>query len=243
MTSVDLDGASEYLATSSAQLLGIADRFTLSLWARSAVPETVRRGLVAISESGGSANRLELMGHGPDLELVAYDGAGELAYQATYSGVLLAGEWQHLVVAYDAQLDTEPAVFVDGVLQAASGAVATGSAAVFTDSPRRIYLGTADPSISQPWRGTLGHAALWDEALGDVEIQEMAVRGHTIDLRQETGAYRGNDALVHYWRLGFDPAAPGLDYGPAGVPLDLDDPNGNIDASDVTPEAPVLMNP
>jgi hypothetical protein len=243
MASVDLDGASEYLASSSAELLGIADRFTLSVWAHRENVDATRRGLVALSGSQGSENRIELMAHGPDLELVAWNSAGELTYEATYSGVLLQGEWQHLVVAYDSQLDSEPAVFVDGELQAASGTVATGSAAVFTDSERRVYFGTANPSISQPWRGMLGHAALWGEALGDAEIQEMALGGHGIDLSQQTGAYQAQDALLHYWRLGFDPAAPGLDYGPADVPVDLDDPNGNIDASDVAPDAPVLLNP
>jgi hypothetical protein len=243
MASVDLDGASEYLASSSAEMLGMADRFTLSVWAHRETVDATRRGLVALGGSQGSENRIELVAHGSDLELVAWNSSGELAFGATYSGVLLQGEWQHIVVAYDSQLDSEPTVFVDGAMQAASGTVTTGSAALFTDSERRVYLGMADPSTSQPWRGMLGHAALWDQALGDAEIQEMALRGHSIDLSQQTGAYQGQDALLHYWRPGFDPGAPGLDYGPASIPLDLDDPNGNVDASDVAPDAPVLLNP
>jgi hypothetical protein len=57
----------------------------------------------------------------------------------------------------------------------------------------------------------------------------------------EVGAYHGQDALLHYWKPGADSAAIGLDYGPSAVSIDLDYPNGNVDASDIVPEAPTLV--
>ena len=78
-------------------------------------------------------------------------------------------------------------------------------------------------------------------ALGDDEIDEISLGGHALDLRADDGAYLASDALLHYWRLGEDPAAVGFDYGPAAISIDLDDPAGNVDAADIVPDAPVLL--
>jgi hypothetical protein len=238
MSSVDLDGTNEYLASSQALMVGVGDRFTFSMWARSTASDTQRRGLFALRGSAQVPGSLEVAATGRDLELAVYDASGGSVFQAGYTDALLPGEWQNLVVAYDAQLDSEPAVFVDGVLVSAS----TSSGAVaFSDGARHVLLGGGAVAATGTWQGTLGHAAVWDQALGDAEIAEIAAGGHALDPGVETGDYHGQDALLHWWKPGADPAAPGSDYGPAAVPIDLDDPAGNVDDSDVTPDGPVLL--
>jgi hypothetical protein len=194
---------------------------------------------MALRGSAQVPGSLELAAQGLALQLSVYGAGGSVTFQASYPDVLLQGEWQNLVVSFDSQLDSVPAVFVDGVLEAAGST--SGSVAGFSDGARRVYLGTGAEGMAQPWQGRIGHTAVWDAALGDDEILVIALGGHAIDLAQPSGAYHGQDALLHYWKPGADPAAPGFDFGPASSPINLDDPAGNVDATDVAPDAPVLV--
>jgi hypothetical protein len=110
---------------------------------------------------------------------------------------------------------------------------------VFSDSAGRVFVGGGG-SATGTWHGAIGHVAFFGVALGDDEVSEISLRGHTLDLRENAGAYQASAALLHYWRLGEDPNAVGYDSGSAAMPIDLDDASGYIDASDIVADAPVL---
>jgi hypothetical protein len=130
---------------------------------------------------------------------------------------------------------------VDGAVRAPSSATLTGAANTFADSAGRVFLGASGSSGAGTWLGAIGHAAFFALALGDDEVAEIHQRGHTLDLRQNAGAYQANGALLHYWRLGEDANAVGYDSGSAATPIDLDDAAGYIDSADIVADAPILL--
>jgi hypothetical protein len=242
MSAIDLDGAGEYLASSVAYALGVSNQFTLSVWAVADPQATGSRALISV-RGGGTAtqNRVELAADASDLQMTAYNSAGELVYQAVYTAALVAGAWQHVALTFDFQVDSAPVLLVDGMARAPASANLTGSPATFSDSAGRVFVGGGATAAAGTFWGAIGQVAIWNVALGDDEIGEISQRGHSLDLRENLGAYQAKDALLHYWRLGENPNAVGFDYGPAAVPIDLDDAAGNVDAADIVPDAPVLL--
>ncbi len=241
MSSLDFDGAGEYLASSAALPLGASSEFTVSLWALADPQASGGRVLLSLRGGGQSTqNRVELSADATSLQMTAYNDAGQLVYDAIYSAALVPGSWQHLALTFDGQVDSAPLLLIDGMTRAPTSANLTGNAPVFTDSAGRVFVGGGS-GASGTWFGAIGHVALFGAALGDDEIDEISLRGHTLDLHENSGAYQASDALLHYWRLGEDPSAVGYDSGLATVPIDLDDPAGYIDAADIVADAPVLL--
>jgi len=244
MSSLDFDGAGEYLASSAAHPLGASNQFTLSVWTAADPSATGSRALVSVrGGSGATQNRVELSSDGSDLALSVTNDAGQLVYSAVWTGALVPGDWQHLALAFDASIDSAPILSVDGLTRAPSSANLTGNPPVFGDSAGRVFVGGSGNTTGTTgtWLGAIGHVAFFGLALGDDEIAEIFVRGHALDLRTNAGAYQASDALLHYWRLGEDPNAVGYDSGPAATPIDLDDPSGSVDAGDIVADAPVLL--
>ncbi len=242
MSSLDLDGSGEYLASSAPYALGVTQQFTLSIWALADPLASGSRALITLRGGvSGQQNRVELISYTNNLQMTVYNDAGLLVYQAFYAATIVPGSWQHIALTFDASVDSAPVLLVDGTVRAPASAVLTGNAATFSDSAGRIFIGASSTGSVATWFGAIGHAALWNVALGDDEIAEISLRGHSLDLRENQGAYLAKDALLHYWRLGEDPTAVGFDYGAAAVPIDLDDPAGNVDAADIVPDAPVLL--
>ena len=204
--------------------LGISDRFSLSLWVW---PETVdgsERTLIDIrSVTGGDSNGIRLSSDDAGVHLQLHNADGALAFDALYPPTLLAGDWQHIAVTYDASFDAEPSLYVNGVPQSPAAPAATGQTPSFTDTSRGVSLGGGVASLD-PWWGLLGHVAIWNQALTVAEVQEISLAGHSIDLRVNAGSYEGENWLMHYWRLG-DSVASLVDLG-FGSPLDLEDPTG-----------------
>ncbi|MEX2205606.1 MAG: LamG-like jellyroll fold domain-containing protein [Myxococcota bacterium] len=244
MSSLDFDGAGEFLASSAAYPLGASSEFTLSVWAVADPGATGPRALVSVrGGSGPTQNRVELTSNGGDLALSVTNDAGQLVYSAVWAGALAPGSWQHLALSFDAAIDAAPMLAVDGMIRAPSSANLTGNPAVFGDSAGHVFVGSSGSSTGTTgtWHGAIGHVAFFGLALGDDEVAEIFLRGHTLDLRLDAGAYQSGDALLHYWRLGEDPNAVGYDSGSAPTPIDLDDPSGQIDAGDIVADAPVLL--
>jgi len=241
MSSLDFDGAGEYLASTGAYPLGASTQFTLSLWAVADPQATGSRALVSVrGGSGATQNRVELSSDASDLALSVTNDAGQLVYNAVYAAALVPGDWQHLALTFDAQVDSAPILLIDGMTRAPSSASLIGNPPVFSDSAGRVFVG-ASGGTTGTWLGAIGHVAFFGAALGDDEVNEIYMRGHTLDLRANAGAYQASDALLHYWRLGENPNAVGYDSGPAAAPIDLDDPAGYIDAADIVADAPVLL--
>ena len=127
------------------------------------------------------------------------------------------------------------------IARAPTSANLTGNSPTFSDSAGRVFVGGSGSATAGTWFGAIGHAALFALALGDDEVAEISLRGHTLDLRENAGAYQASDALLHYWRLGEDPNAVGYDSGSASTPIDLDDASGYMDSADIVADAPLLL--
>ena len=239
LTAIELDGAGEYLASSSAYALGATNAFTLSIWALSDPRASGSRALMSVRGGGAATqNRVELLANANDVEMVVYNASGQLVFQATYAAALVAGEWRHVAVTFDAQVDPTPVLFVDGALQTPANANLTGNPPTFSDSAGRLFVGGGGSDSTGTWWGAIGHAAIWSEALADDEVDEIVARGHALDLRENLGAYQAKDALLHYWRPGESTSAVGFDFGRTSVPIDLDDAAGNVDATDIVADGP-----
>ncbi len=240
--SLDFDGAGEYLASSAPAALGVSQQLALSLWVLADPRATGSRGLISVRGGGDSTqNRVELTSRGTELSMAVHDASGQLVYQASYGSALVAADWQHVALTFDAAVDAAPTLFVDGRVLAPDASELASSAPIFSDTPGLIVLGGSDGADVGTWFGAIGHAALFSTALDEDEIDEIWFRGHSLDLRESLGAYDSAAALLHYWRLGENPAAVAADLGAARPPLDLDDPAGGIDATDIVADAPAPL--
>jgi hypothetical protein len=109
MSSLDFDGAGEFLASSAAYPIGASSEFSLSVWALADPQATGSRTLVSVRGGGGATqNRVELSSDTTDLALSVTNDAGQLVYSAVYAAVLVPGEWQHLALTFDASVDSAP---------------------------------------------------------------------------------------------------------------------------------------
>lgn len=240
--SLDFDGAGEYLSSSASAALGVSQQLSLSLWLLADPRASGSRGVISVRGGGDSTqNRVELTSRGVELRMAVHDASGQLVYQASYGSALVAADWQHVALTFDAAVDAAPMLFVDGRVLAPESSELTGSAPIFSDTPGLIVLGGGDGSGVGTWFGAIGHVALFATALDDEAIDEIWFRGHSLDLRESLGAYDSASALLHYWRLGEDPAAVAADLGTSRPPLDLDDPAGGIDATDIVADAPAPL--
>lgn len=239
--SLDFDGSTEYLASSVAAPLDAAAGFTASLWAKAPVDAAGRRALLRVASASGTSG-LELSvvsgSAGRSLELRAFDTAAALDDVQETPAPIADGEWWNLSLVVDPARGTAQ-LYLDGEPLASMGA--SGISTALAAESFFVTLGAGDVERAAPWLGRLGHAAIWDAALGAQEIAEISTLGHALDLRVASGDYRAADALAHYWRLGSDAAAVGFDYGL--LPLDLDDADGNLDVADVVGDAPESLAP
>ena len=242
MSSLDFDGAGEFLASSAAHPLGASTQFSLSLWVLADPTATGARALVLMRGGGGATqNRVGLGSDGTTLTLGVTNDAGQSVYEASWAGALTPGAWQHLALTFDASVDAAPILLVDGVVRAPTSATLSGAAPTFADSAGRVFVGGGDAAGIGTWLGAIGHAAVFGVALGDDEVAEISQRGHALDLREDSGAYQASGALLHYWRLGEDPNAVGYDSGSASTPIDLDDASGYMDGADIVADAPASL--
>jgi hypothetical protein len=233
--SLDLNGEDEYLATTLAAPLDLAGGFSASLWAKAPQDGAGRRGLLQVACADQSCALEVSLVQGAGLmqvELRVFDGVGGTDEVREAPVAVTPDEWWHLAVVLDPAGSTR--LYFDGevVLDAADVRLPAGLIA----AEHALALGATEAGRAAPWLGRLGHAAVFASALGAGEVAEISLYGHELDLRGDLGAYRSSDALAHYWRLGDDASAVGVDSGSAA--LDLDDPYGNVDGSDVVRDGP-----
>jgi hypothetical protein len=243
MTSLDFDGSGEHLVSTVSAPLGTVDTFSVSVWARPVLDSAERRTMLDLrGEADSNANRLTVaVVNSTDVELTLHDSSGAVLHQARFAEALLDGEWQNVAVVFDAGRDLEPRFYVDAEQQIAAASHSAEGAWAMSDSPRRVFLGADASGEGHSWRGQLGHVGVWNTALSELAMLEVSAMGHGMDLRNPGIDYRGQVALLHYWRLGDESNGIGFDYAVAGVPVDLDDESAGIDGNDIVEEAPAAM--
>jgi hypothetical protein len=244
LTSLDLDGHSEYLASEGPRPLGVTGALTLSMWLRPIVDYAPRRVVFearAFEDPRVDRVTLSLI-DGVDLELVARGAGGEIAYRALFEVAPAHDTWQNLVVVFDPTADLDPAVYLDLLPCTLLESEGSGTMLGLPDADWTLYLGGTSAPGDPGLVGRLGHTAIWAEAVSLFELSEIHARGHQIDLRLPVGTYASGETLVHYWRLGEYANPVGYDLGRSDAPIDLDDPAGGVDAADVVMDGPLAID-
>ena len=205
-TSLNMLGASSYLANTTNTDLGIANAFTIAL---SFCRDDASMGggvgcYVDIKNTGSNANRIQI-GNSPSgtsrINVVLYDSAGTKFKDYGFSNVNTGngGYWHTIVISWDG---TSLVCAINGLV-VAQDATTTDAAGTMTNTNRAIYCGAnATPTEANSLLHTL---ALWDEALTSSEKEQLWNIGSS-DVSVDYGNYASSANLVHYWRAGV-PAA------------------------------------
>jgi len=220
---VDLDGSTEYLANTTAQLIEIENEWSVSAWGTHDTPTTGGGALIEISRSGSLADSIQITNNGGlagDPIVVQIDGGKTYWY---FSGIPLVNTWYHFVVTWDG---TDLKLFRNGV-ERAVGVKFLDNAVTMTDSNRRVYIGY-ETSTNTYWPGNIAHVAVWNKALSATEIAQVYAGNTSIDLSEDHNAYVSSANLKHWWKIGEDLDDIGKDYGGASNLIDIDENSSNI---------------
>jgi hypothetical protein len=190
--------------------LGIGDAMSASLWVRPLDLSQSPQQLLSFGSppSYDHSLSLSLWGARGDLVLIAQGESAAKRY--IYPAALFPGLWQHVGFTWDGDVLR---LFVDGVELAPS--IITDPEVSLSNVARELAIGASvfTPGVEAIAR--FGHVALFDRALLPDEVSALHQGRHHLDLREEDLG----QGLVHYWRLGEEPALLGHDLGP--LPLDL----------------------
>jgi hypothetical protein len=233
--SVSLDGVSEFFAHTVDLLIGIADTWSVSLWANKQQTLTDRQLLRIHQTPGGNSNAISLEVTGSaDLECIVQDSAGAVIKQYTFNGVFSSDVWRHIALTWNGTLLT---VYINGVATYPD-LWSIDIWGTMTDTQRSVLYGAADitgPSMKL-FPGYLGHLGIWNTVLAAGEATEIFNNGHALDLKTDFGSYVSSASLLHYWRPGYaDVGFTDEQASPASI--DFDD-SVDLDASDIVNDAP-----
>lgn len=231
--SIDFDGGSEKLETSTASL-GFADVWTIACWAK-ITNTTSRQDTLFTMEGAGSDIRLfqrTTVGTAPSYQLFG-NGHNHAWTALPISG----GVWHHVLLRWDGADHTDFEMWIDAVDQGAPG-FGTIADVNYADDDRTIAIAETSSGVAS-LLGRVASLAVWDKYLGDDEITAVYNSGSIdFDLANDDGDYISSDNLQHWFQLGKDPDDIGKDYGKADVLLDLMDNQTGITAADIVNDAP-----
>jgi hypothetical protein len=155
------DGRTDYLVVPNASVLNPVTGITISAWVNSSDFTTNRR----IMQKGGLDNQYRLASQ-----------AGNLTFklQGTSAGILYSAlpglnGWHHIVATYD---KSKMKMYLDGVL--VNQANSFNNIATTTDN---LFIGTKNTTTvtGDYYYGLLDEVGLWNRALSDAEIQQLAI--------------------------------------------------------------------
>jgi hypothetical protein len=217
--SVDLDGATEYMADAGEQSVGIGDDWTIGFWVMDRDWDDdgsqVNYLQVFIAGQSGHINIYnDATAANDPVNIALYNSAGTLFKHYTYNGAAGPGTiFRHLMWTWNG---TTLSFYRDGILTAAS-TTPTDNAGTMGTASRRIYLG----GTSSP-RAQFHQCAIWDTAMDAGGCMEVYSRFSAPDLLRDFGSYDYSANLVHWWCPGLQPDDFGADYG-LGNAFDLTD--------------------
>ncbi len=184
--SIEFDGSGSHLVGSIDD--AIDGGLTLSTWLRPWTSADELRGLLSVSSDvDDSALDVDLI-DGTALLVSLRSAAGDVLYEATFADAVTHDVWQHVAVVIDPDASAPVRLIIAGA------AVAPSSVAVLTDGAAPSAL-TGAIRIGEGYAGRIGHTAIYARPLEAAEIAAIDAGGHALDLS-------GDEALLHYWRLG-----------------------------------------
>ena len=142
-------------------------------------------------------------------------------------------EWHHIVIAWDGggtgTLNTL-SIYVDGVLDIASGRTATYSAPSGT-----LKFGSWSATYSSyVIDGYLDELGIWSSALTLAEVVQLYNSGEPIDLTEDSGNYASSGDLTGYWRLGDGDTFPTIEDNKGSNDLTMT----NMTSGDIVEDVP-----
>jgi len=199
-------------------LLSFSNVWTVTFWIKPQVDTAGGVFNVASSSlSAGGLNSIAIaMGGGsPGGILIASVGSTATNLTWNISDFLNIGQWNHVALVRDL---ISHSLFLNGLEFSELDPRTTffsESIGPMTDTARTMIYGSSGTVFNSP-QAFLGHLALWDSALTASEIVEISSKGHSIDLRLDSGDYNSSSSLIHYYRPGF--GLGNIDEGVKTVP-------------------------
>jgi len=234
--SVLLDGI-DYLAnTSSDSVLGFANAWSISIWAKPDLDEVfgTRYILNTPEASGGDASHIVVGlsdAASPFFAVVLWTSAGILFKNYRWDAAIADNVWQHWIVTWNG---TTLTLYYNGSSQVPD-ATPINNAGTMDNAARDVVFGIAGFDLASfALQGNLGHAAIWSTVLGSTEVTEIFNGKHAIDLGSNTGNYTSSASLVHYYRLGLTGFPAGWDDEAGSISLD----DSIVEDADIVEDAP-----
>ena len=241
-TSIEFNGVNEAMRDLSQVAVGIANVWSISIWMRR---RSDAQGL------GSNNTILQIFGSGPpNRSRIFVRGNGQLGNDPIEVEITTSGGanlkrfswnsttfpfdvWFQLIAIWDG---TNLTMYKDGVL-VAQDVTTNNSSGSMADNTRLIQIG--QNGGVQPFSGFIHSFALWnaDVSAAALKIYNEGVAS-TRDLSVDVESYTFSANLQHWWRLGQDPDVLGKDSGIAVTNIDVGVNVLNIDATDISSEAP-----
>lgn len=163
-------------------ILAGASEATLAAWVKPAAPMAATQHLVSVSIGGGSATWHSRAAFGiAEGGVVTAFGRAEDSYKGaqevkTSAGTVKTGQWQHIAVVFD-YAHSNIRIFVNGRLVPTGGINSPFPNPVTPATPSdTISLGAEDDGSNFFFHGSLAQAKIWNRALGETEIRELAAK-------------------------------------------------------------------
>lgn len=210
--SVDLDGATEYLANTGNLPMSINLAWTISVWVRgTSVAGGTPRSILLIKPTGNQ-NRIELIltddSAAAPFNIRLWNTAGTLFKDYDF-GSYSQNTWTMLTTTWD---NTDLTVYQDGSAQTPTlNLDDSGTMGAYS---RKVIVGVDSTLAAQWWVGHLFSPKIWDTDLGAAEITTIDAGASGFNSRANSGNYVSRDDLIHLWDFRKSTTlAMGQDYG------------------------------
>lgn len=242
--SIELDGKNQYLGTYEPSTLGVANTWTLGLWAKpltnpehTAVFSTAshrRTNEIDVFVTPIARESQELGKRPASLRVMIKDASGTTLKHFGWGDFFKTDVWMHAFIQWNG---TALTAYKDGALTT-TGVVLTSVTGTMTDESRQIFMGSAVAGVTATFSGILGHFAMWNSILSPAELVVVYSGGFDIDLTSASGSYVSTSSLKHYWKPGLDDTNIGKDFAVSGTtPIDLTKQH-NLTTANISAEVP-----
>ena len=174
---LSLDGSSDYAVVPDDATLDLTDGMTLAAWIK---PEATGTQQIINKVDGSSGFELFLSSNSPDYVNVQLNGSATYKINSTSMFPTDGTTWMHVAATYDG-LDLK--LFINGLQE---GPTISGQGSINTNSAD-VGIG-ADDSGNEKFQGALDDVRIYNRALSNSEIQDLATAPNT-------------NVLAGYWPL------------------------------------------
>lgn len=190
-SSLVLDGVDEYIDFGDNYDFGPATAFTVSMWVK---PQNFAAARVFISKSSIDANVFGwVISHTTAGKILLQMRAPSQLRSFTFSQILTAGVWQHLVFTYAGGNNLNGSkVYIDSVVGSTPPSQPITNSWTHTDP---LFVGKRSNSFF--YSGSVNQVSIWDKALSQTEIDEVYNSGKPKDLKRHSAVAN----ILSWWEF------------------------------------------